>query len=88
VEWFTPFPASPEPDSKLFKIERSRRGNVRIASIIPVTDIIQSVHLSPLPGCIMPREWNSYNMLDTCRSFLVNVFHDSHTYLTFNKYSP
>ncbi|KAM6491600.1 hypothetical protein JOM56_012992 [Amanita muscaria] len=83
VEWFTPFPASPESDSKLFKIERSRQGNVRIASIIPVTDIIQSVHLSPLPGRSMPREWNSSNILETCRSFLVNVFNDSHTYITF-----
>ncbi|KIL54452.1 hypothetical protein M378DRAFT_29088, partial [Amanita muscaria Koide BX008] len=74
VEWFTPFRASPESASKLFKIERSRQGNARIASIIPVTDIVQSIHLLPLPGHTMPREWNSSNMLETCRSFLVNVF--------------
>ncbi|KAM6499612.1 hypothetical protein JOM56_005120 [Amanita muscaria] len=88
VEWFTPFRASPESASKLFKIERSRQGNARIASIIPVTDIVQSIHLLPLPGHTMPREWNSSNMLETCRSFLVNVFNDPHTYLTFNKSSP
>ncbi|KAM6499250.1 hypothetical protein JOM56_004758 [Amanita muscaria] len=83
VEWFTPFKASPEADSKLHKVERSRHGNGRLSSIIPVTDIAQSIHLSPLPGRVIPREWNSNTVLDNCRSFLVNAFSDSHTYLSF-----
>ncbi|KIL55290.1 hypothetical protein M378DRAFT_49930, partial [Amanita muscaria Koide BX008] len=81
VEWFTPFRASPEPDSKLYKIERSCQGNSRLASVIPVSHITQSIHLSPLPsGRVMPHEWNSNNILDNCRSFLVNVFTDTQTY--------
>ncbi|KAM6495003.1 hypothetical protein JOM56_009626 [Amanita muscaria] len=84
VEWFTPFRASPEPDTMLYKIERSCQGNARLASIIPVSHIAQSIHLSPLPsGREMPREWNSNNILDNCRSFLVNTFSDTRTYLKF-----
>ncbi|KAM6490958.1 hypothetical protein JOM56_013578 [Amanita muscaria] len=47
VEWFTPFRACPEPDSMLYKIERSCQGNARLASVIPVSHITQSIHLSP-----------------------------------------
>ncbi|KAM6491400.1 hypothetical protein JOM56_013174 [Amanita muscaria] len=85
VEWFTPFRARPDPNSKLYNIERSRQGNARIASIIPVTDIAQSVHLSPvLSGRSMPREWDSNNILDNCRRFAVNVFSDTQTYLKYH----
>ncbi|KAM6489030.1 hypothetical protein JOM56_015520 [Amanita muscaria] len=55
VEWFTPFRPSPEADSLLYKIERSCQGNSRLASIIPVSHIAQSIHLSPLPsGRLIP----------------------------------
>ncbi|KAM6497273.1 hypothetical protein JOM56_007746, partial [Amanita muscaria] len=83
VEWFTAFRASPEPDSKLYKVERSYQGNDHLASIVPVTNITQSIHLSPLPGRVIPREWNSNTVLDNCRSFLVNAFCDTHSYLAF-----
>ncbi|KAM6501374.1 hypothetical protein JOM56_004388 [Amanita muscaria] len=86
VEWFTPFRPSPEADSLLYKIEHSCQGNSRLASIIPVSHIAQSIHLSPLPsGRLIPREWTSNNILDNCRSFLVNSFSDTRTYLKFRK---
>lgn len=86
VEWFTPFKANPEPNSKLYKVARSLQGQYRVASIVPVTNVVQSVHMSPLPGAAIPRDWNSHNILDKCRSFLVNSFCDyGHSYQVFHE---
>ncbi|KAF8337229.1 hypothetical protein F5887DRAFT_890749 [Amanita rubescens] len=83
VEWFTPFQRTPEPKTGLYKVSRSFQQNARVASIVPVTDISQSIHLSPLPGRSMPREWNSHTVLEECNTFLVNPFTDYRTYLLF-----
>ena len=84
VEWFTPFQTTPEPKTGLYKVSRSVQQNARIASIVPVMDIAQSIHLSPLPGRSMPQEWNSHTVLEECNTFLVNSFTDYHTYLLFH----
>ena len=84
VEWFTPFQRHPEPQTGLYKVSRSLQNNARIASIIPVTDIIQSIHLSPLPGSYIPRDWMSCTILEECKKFLVNSFTDIHTYQLFH----
>ena len=84
VEWFTPFQASPELKTGLYKVSRTVEGGERIASIVPVTNIVQSIHLSPLPGGNIPLEWTSNSVLEHCRSFLVNSFTDRHTYLLFH----
>jgi len=68
----------------LYKVSRMLRHNARVASIIPVTSIRQSIHLSPLPGRTIPRDWNSNTILNNCNTFLVNSFTDSHTYLLFH----
>ncbi len=84
VEWFTPFSANPEPNSKLYKVARALHGNSRIVSIVPVTSVVQSIHLSPLPGPAIPLDWSSQTILDECRNFLVNSFSDHHhTYQAF-----
>ena len=84
VEWFTPFQTTPEPKTGLYKVSRSFQQNAHIASIVPVKDIVQSIHLSPLPGRSMPPEWNSHSVLEECNTFLVNPFTDYHTYLLFH----
>ncbi len=84
VEWFTPFQRNPESKTGLYKVSRMLRHNARVASIIPVTSIRQSIHLSPLPGRTIPRDWNSNTILNNCNTFLVNSFTDSHTYLLFH----
>jgi hypothetical protein len=65
----------------MYKVSRSRQGNSSMASIIPVSAIEQSIHLSPLPGVSIPREWNSNTVLDHCHKFLVNSFSDRRTYI-------
>jgi hypothetical protein len=84
VEWFTPFRAEPEMSSKMYKVARSVRDTSRLASIIPVHAIEQSIHLIPLPGCHIPREWSCNTVLEHCNTFLVNPFTDRRTYLMFS----
>jgi hypothetical protein len=48
VEWFSPFRAGPEPNSKMYKVSRALQGTSRLASIVPVSCIDQSLHLLPL----------------------------------------
>jgi hypothetical protein len=45
VEWFSPFPKNPDPNHELFKMAQSFKNGQRYASIVPVNDIYQSVHL-------------------------------------------
>ena len=84
VEWFTPFQASPDPRTGLYKVSRALQDEARIASIVPAVDIIQSIHLSPLPGNNIPLDWTSDSVLEKCQNFLVNSFADRHTYLLFH----
>jgi hypothetical protein len=81
IEWFTPFRAEPELNSRMYKVAHSLNGTARLASVIPVHAIEQSIHLTPLPGCSIPREWCSNSVLEHCPRFLVNSFTDRRTYL-------
>ncbi|KAH7903903.1 hypothetical protein BJ138DRAFT_1019885, partial [Hygrophoropsis aurantiaca] len=82
VEWFSPFPATPDTNHGMYKISRSLRNGERMASIIPVDIIRRSVHLIPKFGRVAPREWTSSNVLELCKTFYVNPFTDRHAYLT------
>lgn len=81
VEWFTPFQSEPELNTKMYKVSRSRHGDSPLASIIPVSSFEQSIHLIPLPGISIPREWTSNTVIERCNNFLVNSFTDRRTYL-------
>ncbi|KAF8326774.1 hypothetical protein F5887DRAFT_899535 [Amanita rubescens] len=86
VEWFSPFRPVPEANHKLFKVVRSlTRNNNRLTSIIPVNNIVQSIHLFPLVAGSISRAWNSQTVLEECSSFLVNSFSDIRTYCLFNE---
>src|SRR5882724_6011768 len=46
IELFTAFPPSPEPDHSMYKVSRSTdAGGWQLAVIVPVLDIIRSIHL-------------------------------------------
>lgn len=58
----------------------------RSASIIPVSNITQSIHLIPLVGNTIPCEWSTGAIvLEECHTFLVNSFINLPTYLLFNQ---
>lgn len=83
VEWFTPFAAVPDHDSGMYKVQRSLRNGERQVSIVPVSQIVRSVHLLPRFGPVVPRDWTSSTVLDRAPAFFVNPFLDRHTYVTF-----
>ena len=85
VEWFTPFWAMPDANYGLYKISCSMMGNSHMSSIVPIHNIVQSIHLIPLVGENIPWEWHSSTILNNCSSFLLNSFSDIHTYCLFNK---
>jgi hypothetical protein len=85
VEWFMPFWAAPEANYGLYKVSHSMMGNSRLSSIVPIRNIVQSMHLIPLVGETIPHEWNSNMILDNCSDFLLNSFSDVRTYCLFNK---
>ena len=83
VEWFSPIPASPEPNHLMYKVSRSFQDGRRSASIIPVDSVVCSVHLLPQFGPAIPHEWNTFMVLEKCQIFYVNPFLDTRSYLTF-----
>ncbi len=83
VEWFTPLPAIPDPKHGMYRVSRLTENGHRSASIITVESIVRSIHLIPHFGPVMPREWNSFTVLELCNTFYVNPFADVHSYLTF-----
>ena len=59
--------------------------DAHIVSIIPIGNITQSIHLFPLVGSTVLRDWNSATVIECCRSFLVNSFMNVQTYVMFNE---
>lgn len=86
VEWFSPFRPAPEAHHKLFKVTRPLTQNNRcLASVVPINNIVQSIHLLPLVSGAIPREWTSNTIYDECSLFLVNSFSDIRTYCLFTE---
>ena len=82
VEWFSPFPAAPEPGYLMYKVTRTIRDGQRIASILPVQSFRRSVHLFPKCGPSIPQDWTSSTVLDESPGFLVSPFSDRNAYAT------
>ncbi|KIK78883.1 hypothetical protein PAXRUDRAFT_36551 [Paxillus rubicundulus Ve08.2h10] len=72
IEWFSPFPASPECNHGMYKISH----------IVPVSNIWCLIHLIPKFGAIAPHDWTSSNVLECCSTSYVNCFSDHHAYST------
>ncbi|KAJ3918636.1 hypothetical protein F5877DRAFT_90546 [Lentinula edodes] len=86
VEWFSKFPRSHEPHSRLYRVKKEINGDGTVAaSVIPVEMIIRSVHLLPKWGGTVPSEWTGETVLDLSPSFLLNIFKDDHSYYSFTQ---
>ncbi|EIW51487.1 uncharacterized protein TRAVEDRAFT_41080 [Trametes versicolor FP-101664 SS1] len=84
VEWFSKFSATPDPNSRMYRVVRTIQGGERVASVPPVGLIERSAHLIPKWTHNVPRNWTCENVLEQCGTFYVNPFQDGHIY--FNLY--
>ncbi|KAG2131135.1 hypothetical protein BD769DRAFT_1355430 [Suillus cothurnatus] len=82
IEWFKLFPSTPDSRHGMYKITCSVRSGERLASIIPVSNIVRSIHLIPKFGPVAPRHWTSNNVLEECDAFFVNCYIDRHSFVT------
>ena len=82
VEWFTDFPDTLNNDTRSYKLHREIQDQQQLASVIPVYNICQSIHLYPQFGKTVPGEWTSDNVLEKCTVFYINPFSDCLTYLS------
>lgn len=80
VEWFTSL-RQLDPETGMFKISKSTRNHRRQASIIPITQIVQSCHLIPVWGKHVDPSWNAHNVLDRCSRFYVNPYLRHHDFV-------
>ncbi|KAG2160171.1 uncharacterized protein EDB93DRAFT_1237363 [Suillus bovinus] len=83
IEWFTPFSSAPDRRHGLYELSRSFRGGEKLASIVPLANIVRSVHLIPSFGAVVPREWTSDTVLDDCNDFWLNSYLDRYTFCIF-----
>ncbi|KAI9433897.1 hypothetical protein H4582DRAFT_2112690 [Lactarius indigo] len=83
VEWFSPIPANPGPNHRLYRVTRLTHHGQRRASIIPVESILRSVHLFPIFSQYTP-EWNTFSVLELCNAFYINPFSDRDNYMIFS----
>ena len=82
VEWYSSFKESPEDDHLLYEVRKVTFENKAVASIIPLYNIVRSVHLFPKLPISLPEKWTSSTILDDCDIFYVNSFSDRHAFHT------
>ncbi|KAG2055202.1 hypothetical protein BDR06DRAFT_989180 [Suillus hirtellus] len=87
VKWFKLFPSTPDSRHGMYKITHLVCSGERLASIIPVSNIVHSIHLIPKFGPVAPHHWTSNNVLEECDAFFVNCYIDRHSFVTLRWYS-
>ena len=82
VEWFSAFDDNPLANHQFYKVEKLFNGDHRLASIISLSNISRSVHLSLKFDPAEYRKWSSASVLDDCDIFYLNDFSDRSAYHT------
>ncbi|KAG2116862.1 hypothetical protein BD769DRAFT_1362958, partial [Suillus cothurnatus] len=54
IKWFTPFPSAPNQHHRLYKLSQVFCGGKKLVSIMPLANIVCSVHLILNFGAIVP----------------------------------
>lgn len=85
IEWFSAFPTRPNSNHQMYKVSRTFRPenvDLRHAAVVPLENILRTVHLIPVFGPNVDRTLSSSNVLERCTEFYVNHFLDEHMYMT------
>lgn len=64
----------------MFETSLSSHNHRQRASVIPVTWIVRSCHLSPNFGRQIPEAWSSSSVLDDARTFFLNPYLRHHDF--------
>ncbi|KAJ4484469.1 hypothetical protein C8R41DRAFT_769753 [Lentinula lateritia] len=71
---FKPFNKHPVPDSNMFQTSYAHRQHAKHGTILPLSQIVQTCHLTPHFGQKMNRAWDSANILDSAEKFYLNPY--------------
>ena len=82
VEWYTPLQLY-SPSLRMYQVSRSSWSRYQCASIIPVTQIIQSCHLIPKFSTKIGYTWDSENVLDFTDVYYLNPDLQIHDFIVF-----
>ena len=82
IEWFSLFRENTEENHLLYKVHKITYQGKPVASIIPLYNIVRSIHLFPKFSVPIPEHWTSANVLDECETFYVNSFSDRYAFHT------
>jgi hypothetical protein len=81
VKWFSLLSTTPDPQHRMQRVSRLTQRGCQCIGVIPTDAIFRSIHLIPQFGHVVPQEWNSFTVLEQCKTFYVNPFNDIDTYL-------
>ncbi len=87
VEWFSPLSASPNINSKMYKVTKlvhKDRDSFRSVAIISVDSILCSIHLLPQFRSVTPWHCDTFSVLEQCDTSFVNLFNDRYNYLMYS----
>ncbi|KAI0039026.1 hypothetical protein FA95DRAFT_1504736 [Auriscalpium vulgare] len=82
VEWFSRFRPVADANHSMYRVSRAIERGERVVSIVPVSRLKRSVHMIPVFGAEVPRDWKSSTVLDRAAQFYLNCFTDRTTYIT------
>jgi hypothetical protein len=81
VEWFTDPHVTANTTSGMYSVARQIvRGQNRMTSVIPVTDVYRGCHLLPVYRKECPAGWTSENVLDEASRLFVSSYLDPHMF--------
>ncbi|KAJ4469629.1 hypothetical protein C8R41DRAFT_870934 [Lentinula lateritia] len=71
---FKPFNRLPVPDFNMFQTSYAHRQHAKHGTILPLSQIVQTCHLTPHFGRKMNRAWDSANVLDSAEKLYLNPY--------------
>jgi hypothetical protein len=79
VEWFKPF-RPPDTLTGMYTVSRAMRSGRPLVEIVPIHNIVGSIHLVPRFGTDAGRHWRYDAVLEDCSKFLLNDWISLHVF--------
>lgn len=83
VEWFTTDADQPDPLTGMWVVRPAYVGDIRSATIIPISSIVRACHLMPVFGNTpLPLDFSFIDTLDAFKAYYINHYIDYHAHET------